>query len=743
MVPISIKFFFRNLKGVAWMFSLLWVSTSYATDNLPAYLDDSLPIEVRVEDALARMTLQEKIDMIHAQSKFSTPGVPRLGIPEIWMSDGPHGVRAEVSWDEWSPAGWTNDACTAMPALTCLAATFNPDLAYIYGNVVGEEARYRKKDIILGPGVNIYRSPLNGRNFEYMGEDPFLSSAMVAPYVRGVQQNGVAACVKHFALNNQEKDRDMVNVEVTDRALNELYLPAFKAGVDAGVWSIMGSYNKFRGTHCTHNDTLMNRILKGDWGFDGVVVSDWGSTHDTREAAQNGLDMEMGSWTNGLTWGVSSAYDNYYLAKPFMEMIEAGEIDESVLDDKVRRVLRLNMRTNMDRNRPFGSLNSEEHLNSARKVAEEGIILLKNEKNLLPVSPDFNGSIAIIGENAVKSLCEGGGSSELKPHIEISPLQALRERYGDRISYSMGYASGSPDYSRELPSPYDADSLRMEAVKLAKASDVVIFIGGLNKNYRQDCEGDDRQSFELPFDQDRLISEIVKANPNTVVVLTSGNAVGMPWIDGVPSIIQNWYGGSVGAEALADILSGKVNPSGKLPFTMAKRLEDYPAHRGGERTYPGVDGTVNYDEGIFVGYRYADTYDVKPLFAFGHGLSYTEFEYSGLKTDKKSYGPDDVIRISVDVANKGNRDGAEIVQFYVSQVNPSLPRPTKELKAFCKPVIRKGEKTTCEVEIPVASLAYYDDKAKAWKLDDDTFTIHAAAASDDIRQTAKIKLNIN
>lgn len=734
------------IKDCLTALSLILITTISVKVNaqpaIPVYLDDNQPIEARIEDALSRMTLDEKIAMIHAQSKFSTPGCPRLGIPELWMSDGPHGVRMEIVWDDWQHAGWTNDSCTALPALTCLAASFNPSLAYEYGNVIGREARFRGKDIMLGPGVNIYRTPLSGRNFEYMGEDPCLTSVMVAPYIRGLQSNGVAACIKHFALNNQEHDRDHINVEVGERALNEIYLPAFKAGVDAGVWSIMGSYNKFRGTFCSHNDILINKILKDRWGFDGVVVTDWGSAHDTREAALNGLDIEMGSWTNGLTWGMSSAYDNYYMAQPLKALVLKGDIPESVVDDKVRRILLLNFRTNMNRNRPFGAMNTEEHRDVALRVAQEGIVLLKNDKKMLPLC-DKGKKIAVIGENAVRKLSIGGGSSELKPKVEISPLQGLQKIYGDKIIYSMGYASGETDYSNEKPSPLDADSLRREAINTAREADFVIYIGGLNKNYRQDCEGEDRATFDLPFGQNELIAEILKANPNTIIVLTSGNAVSMPWISKAPVVIQSWYNGSMGGEALADIISGKVNPSGKLPFTIAARLEDYPAHAGGNRTYPGEDGTVNYDEGIFVGYRWADTKRVKPLFAFGHGLSYTDFKYSNLKSDKKTYSADDIIRVSVDVENTGKVNGAETVQFYVSQKSPRLPRPLKELKAFAKSEIDAGQKISYAVEIPVASLAYFDDRINDWVVDEDEFTIHAASASDDIRQSIKIKINNN
>ena len=708
--------------------------------ELPPYLDDSQPSEVRIEDALSRMTLGEKIAMIHAQSKFSTPGCPRLGVPEIWMSDGPHGVRMEFTWDDWKWAGWTNDSCTAMPALTCLAATFNPGLAARYGNVVGEEARFRKKDIMLGPGVNIYRTPLSGRNFEYMGEDPVLASKMVVPYIKGLQSNGVAACMKHFVLNNQEHDRDMVNVVVGERALNELYLPAFKAGVTEGkVWAVMGSYNKYRDTYCTHNDTLVNKILKDQWGFDGVFITDWGSAHDTREAALNGLDIEMGSWTNGLTWGKSNAYDSYHMATPLHNLILAGELDEKLVDEKVRRILRLCLRTNMNRHRPWGSMHTPEHLAVAREVAREGIVLLRNEKGFLPLKPGRK--IAVIGENAVKVLSLGGGSSELKPRVEISPLEGLCERFGaDNILFSLGYASGDPDYSRELPSPYDADSLRLAAIETARQADMVLFVGGLNKNYRQDCEGDDRLTYSLPFGQDQLIADLLKVNRNMAVVIVSGNAVDMPWEKDVKAIVQSWYLGSMAGTALADILSGDVAPSGKLPFSIPKKLDDCAAHSFGERGYPGVEGNVYYDEGLLVGYRWHDTKGIPARFPFGHGLSYTAFKYSGLKADRQVYAPGDTITVRLDLANTGECRGAEVVQFYVSQKHPKLPRPAKELKGFSKKELGAGESAEVTVGIPVADLAYYDDVARRWVVDPDEFTILAGASSTDIRGRVTIRV---
>ncbi|MDP4239066.1 MAG: glycoside hydrolase family 3 C-terminal domain-containing protein [Bacteroidota bacterium] len=706
------------------------------------YLDDTKFVDDRIEDALSRMTLEEKIAMCHAQSKFSTPGCPRLGIPEIWMSDGPHGVRMEFMWDSWSHADWTNDSCTVYPALTCLAATFNPILSFRYGNALGEEARYRKKDIILGPGVNIYRTPLNGRNFEYLGEDPFLASKMVVPYIQGVQKNGVAACMKHFALNNQDKWRDSINVEASDRALNEIYLPAFKAGVTEGkVWAVMGSYNRFRGQYCSHNNLLVNKILKGDWKFDGVFITDWGSAHNTIEAARNGLDIEMGSWTNGLSWGLSSAYNNYYLAQPFLRKIKSGELSESLLNEKVRRILRLNFRTNMDRNRPYGKKLTPEHKAIALKVAEEGIVLLKNEKQFFPIEKGRYNKIAVIGENAVKKLTQGGGSSELKPQEEISPLQGMIDKYGkDHILFSLGYASGEPNYSNELPSLYNADSLMTAAVETARNADVVILFGGLNKNFQQDCEGDDRKNMNLPFGQDELIVKLLEVNKNLGVVIISGNAVSMPWISKVNGLMQSWYLGSQGGIAAANIISGKVNPSGKLPFSIPKKLEDNGANSFGPIAYPGDGHNEVYKEDILVGYRWFDTKKIKPLFPFGYGLSYTTFVYGKARTDKRTYRPDETVKISFNLTNSGKMDGSEAVQLYVTQKNPTLLRPVKELKGFSKVALKAGETKIVEINLKVSDMAFYNDKISAWTLEQDDYEISIASSSRNIKSANTIKV---
>ncbi|MCB0611835.1 MAG: glycoside hydrolase family 3 C-terminal domain-containing protein, partial [Phaeodactylibacter sp.] len=699
-------------------------------------------VEAKIDSLLSLLTLEEKVAMCHAQSKFSSPGVPRLGIPEIWMSDGPHGVRAEINWDNWGYAGWTNDSITAFPALTCLAATFNPDLSHQYGVAVGEEARYRKKDILLGPGVNIYRTPLNGRNFEYMGEDPYLASVLVVPYIKGVQQNGVAACLKHYVLNNQERWRDHINVEVSDRALYEIYLPAFKAAVEeGGAWSVMGAYNQFRGQHCCHHELLLNQILKEDWGFDGVVVTDWGGAHDTREAALYGLDIEMGTGTDGLTTSTKNAYDNYYLARPFLELIKSGEIEEAVVDDKVRRILRLMLRTNMNPNRPMGRMNNEEHLQVARAIAGEGIVLLKNEGSFFPIDPGKKMTIAVIGENATRAMTAGGGSSELKPKDEVSPLRGLQERFKNaNIIHSMGYASGPPQYGRVLPSGLDADSLRNAAVKAAAQADVVLFFGGLNKNHHQDCEGGDRLQFGLPFGQDELLDQLVRANKNIGVILISGNAVEMPWVSKVKGLMQAWYLGSEAGHALADVISGDVNPSGKLPFSFPVMLSDNAAHHFGELSYPGDSINQYYKEGILVGYRWHDSKGVKPLFAFGHGLSYTSFKLSGVKTDKKSYAAGETIIVSCTVTNTGSADGAEVVQVYIGKPGSKVERAVKELKGFNKVHLKKGENALVEILIDIDALAFYDESTSGWSLEKGDYTVYLGTASDDI--TEKIAISV-
>jgi len=573
-----------------------------------------------------------------------------------------------------------------------------------------------------------------------MGEDPYLSSRMVVPYVQGVQQNGVAACVKHFALNNQEKDRFSVNVEVSDRALNEIYLPAFKAAVLEGhAWSIMGSYNQFRGQYCCHNDLLLNRILKSDWDFDGVVISDWGGTHDTNQAVNNGLDLEMGTSTDGLSTDGTAPYSEYYLANPYLKGLKSGKYDEKILNDKVSRLLRMIFRTTMCAERPFGKFVSPEHSDAACKIAEQGIVLLKNDKQTLPIPVGKYKKIAIIGENATRSLVIGGGSSSLKVAYEVSPLEGLIKKYGkETIVYSKGYNSDLDD--KNPRTKLISDSLQNAAFLTAKNADAVIYIGGLNKNWFQDSEGDDRQAMKLPYDQDKLINALLSTNKNLTVLLCSGNAVEMPWLEKVPALVQTWYLGSEAGNAIANIISGDVNPSGKLPFSFPKKLEDNAAISFGKISYPGIDNKQQYLDDILVGYRWFDTKKITPLFPFGFGLSYTTFEYGKAATDKKVYEQNDVIKLSFTVKNTGKTNGSEITQVYVSQPKASVIRPLKELKAFKKVFLTAGEIQTIELDIKVKDLAYYNDKTQSWVVEAGVFVLSNAASSGDVKSKVSVQV---
>lgn len=737
-----------NMKSKFLVTLLFACSIGILSAQTPVYLDDRQPVEARVKDALSRMTLEEKVALCHAQSKFSSAGVPRLGIPELWMSDGPHGVRAEINWNDWGYANWTNDSITAFPALTCLAATWNPEMSAKYGKAIGEEARYREKDVLLGPGVNIYRTPMNGRNFEYMGEDPYLASIMCVPYIQELQKNGVAACVKHYALNNQELWRGHIDVNLSDRALYEIYLPAFKASVEkGGAWSIMGSYNKIRGQHACHNDFTLNKILKGDWKFDGCVITDWGGAHDTYEAAVNGLDIEMGSYTNGLTSESAFTYDDYYLAHPYLKMLKEGKVPMSTIDDKASRILRLIFRTAMNREKPYGSVATEEHYEAAREIGNEGIVLLKNAPvvkkgaPLLPIDATKYQNILVLGDNAVRLLNQGGGSSELKVKDMVSPLDGLRAIYGDKVKYAKGYAAGRPMYGRADEIPQNVvDSLRAEAVEMAKKADLVVLVGGLNKNHFQDCEGGDRLQYGLPFGQDELIEAVLGVNKNLVLVLLSGNAVEMPWINRVPAIVQGWYLGSMGGKSLADVLSGTVNPSGKLPFSFPAKLTDCGAHAFDALSYPGDSIKQVYKEDILVGYRWHDTKKIPALFPFGHGLSYTTFAYGKPVASAKTMTADGMLTVSVPVKNVGSVAGKEIIQLYVGDEKCSVLRPTKELKHFTKIALEPEEEKTVTFTITPDDLKFYDETASAWTLEPGKFKVYIGASSTDIRGVIPFEL---
>ena len=708
--------------------------------NAQTYLDPTAPLEDRVQDALRRMTLHEKFKVLHAQSKFTSAGVPRLGIRQLNMDDGPHGVREELAWNSWGTAQWTNDSIVAFPSLTCLAATWNRELSARYGHVLSEEFAFRGKDVLLGPGVNIARTPLNGRAFEYMGEDPLLAGEMVVPYIQAAQRNGVACCLKHFVLNDQETDRFGVNVNVSERALHELYLAPYKRAVEkAHVWAIMSSYNYYKGVHCCQNNELLNRVLKHDWKWDGAVISDWGGATDTRQAATGGLDIEMGTFTDGKIKEAEFGYNDYYLADKFEKLVKEGQIPMAVLNEKVSRVLRLIFRTSMNRQKVIGSQCSEAHYDACRSIGEEGIVMLKNRKSLLPLDLTKYKQVLVIGENAVRSLTQGGGSSELKTLRDISPLEALRKLH--TTDYAQGYESGRAIYERqEKIDANKQEQLREEALQKAKNADLIIFVGGLNKNYQQDCENSDRQSYDLPFGQNDLIANIIKQKPSTcpiVIVTFGGNAYATPWLPQVDALLHCWYLGSESGTSLANILTGKVNPSGKLPVTFAKRLEDYPYFRFGKRAYPGITGVktepnsagevpnsqVYYDEDIFVGYRGFEQNNVQPQFPFGFGLSYTTFKYGNLRRNGN--------RVSIDVTNIGSRKGKETVQLYVGRADKNSNRPRKELKDFAKIELAPGEQKTVTFDLNDDMFAYFSEQSHQWQRGKGKYNIYLASSSAD------------
>jgi beta-glucosidase len=683
---------------------------AFGAASQPLYLDRNQPLETRVEDLLSRMTLEEKIAMVHDDTRFTTAGIPRLSIPTRCMSDGPNGVREEIMPNSWDPAGRTDDFSTAMPVGICLASTWDPDLAHREGEAIAQEARARGKDIMLGPGVNILRTPLCGRNFEYLGEDPFLASRMAVGFIQGEQSQEISSCVKHFALNNQEFERGTINVEVDDRTLHEIYLPAFKAAVqEGGVWCVMGAYNQLRHQYCCENDYLLNQILKNDWRFKGLVISDWGGAHSTRDCALNGLDLENGT---------EGSHD-FYFAQTYLDAIKKGELPMEGLDEKVRRNLRVMFATHVfDTNRNKGSINTAVHQAVARHAAEEGIVLLKND-GLLPLDTSKIKTIAVIGDNAVRLQAHGGDSSCIKAFYERTPLQGILNRAGGKVNvtFSQGYQNGL------------GEGLVARAVAAAKAADVVIFVGGLNHERGLDCEGTDRRDMKLPYGQEKLISEIIAANPHVIVVLEGMMAEMGSWLAQTPAVLQAWYPGMEGGNALAGVLFGDVNPSGKLPCTFPKKLADSPAHALG--AYPGTNGTVTYAEGLLVGYRWFDTKNIEPLFPFGFGLSYTTFKYSNLKV----LPGDDNGKLAVaqfEIQNTGTRDGAEVAQLYIHQGHPSLSRPEKELKGFKKVFLKAGATETVSIPLDYNAFAFYDAGKKSWVAEKGNFDVLVGGSSRDI-----------
>jgi len=806
-------------------------------------------VEKKVSSLLAELTLAEKISLVHANSKFTVAGVPRLGIPEMWLSDGPHGVREQISKHSWASANWNNDYATYLPPLTGVAASWDKEMARLHGSVLGAEARHRNKDIILGPGVNLARLPTYGRNFEYFGEDPFLTSSMVVPEIQAIQQHDVAACVKHYALNTQELNRRAVDNRPDERTLREVYLPAFEAAVtEAGVWTVMGAYNQVYGTNANQNRHLIQDILKGDWGFNGVLLTDWYVDINTRDAAMNGLDLEMGS---------DGDYDDYFLAEPFKKMIEQGEIPESVLDDKVRRILRMQLSIGMmDPNRKEGERNTTAHRAAAQKIIEQGIVLLKNDRELLPIDRQKIKRILVLGPNANLEHGRGGGSSQVKTNYEITPLQGLRDALGTEVeleymrladsdglqplpgdyvatrhnfsgvpawkvheyadedhkqyqqfdqwyqpkfnadsrstlrhfkleatiqplqsgahklliegagkiqlsvagktvidvtssqlvrkSYPLNLQKGktydvtlSYDGNQQFTLGMEAPGLKLnslqEAVSAARKVDAVIYFGGLS--HIDDREGLDRESMRLPGNQDVAIQKIRAVNPNTVVFLIGGSAVEMPWIDQIETLVWGWYGGMHGGDAYARVLLGDVNPSGKMPITLPVSLE----HSAPIALQDYNDQQIVYKEGVFVGYRWFEKNNRKPLFPFGYGLSYTQFELSNLELPKV-FSENTPYSVSVTVKNTGKRAGAEVVQLYLGDEQASVERPRKELKGFEKVYLEPGESRRISIPLKLRDLSFWDVKTSNWKAEPGAFNVYVGTSSADIKMNGRFEL---
>jgi beta-glucosidase len=718
-----------SIRPFVILFFLHVVSCTTSEKALPSYIHAKYPGDEKIDSLISLMTLEEKVRLIHAESSFATGSIPRLNIPSWVMTDGPHGIRKEHGID-YIPDEGVDDSCTYLPVGVALSSTWNPDLAYEYGMVLGNEAKYRGKDVILGPGVNIIRTPLNGRNFEYFSEDPFLTSRLAVPYIKGIQDQGVSACVKHFIANNQETNRSTVNVEMSDRALYEIYLPAFQAAVQQGnVNTVMGSYNKFRGQYCTHNAYLMNTLLKEQWKFQGVVMSDWGSVHSTREAIYNGTDVEMGT---DIFMQPEPEYGKFFLGNEVIKLVSSCDANESLVDDKVRRILRVMYKTKLAKGRNAGAINTPRHQAIALTVAEEGIVLLKNQ-DILPLRKNELKSIAVIGANASRKHAASGGSSQVNAKYELTVLDGLRELAGDKVEINI--AAG---YKIEKEGKPNADLIN-EAVRLASTSDVVIYVGGWIHGYSDawednafDSETVDKPNMNLPFGQEELIRAIQKVNHNTIIVLYGGGPTDMSaWSDQSKAIMQAWYPGMEGGRAIAKIIFGETNPSGKLPMTFPVKLEDSPAHALGE--YPGND-VVHYKEGLLVGYRYFDTKKIQPLYPFGYGLSYTNFAFDKFKVEKH----DHKVKVSLEVRNTGTVAGAEVIQVYVRDEAATVERPDKELKAFKKIFLEPNESKAVELVLDESAFKYYDDSRKEWVLEPGRFLILTGNSSKNVKLTGEV-----
>lgn len=732
---------FKLLSFVISSMMTLLMATSCTTGAQEPTTENN-EMTTHIDSLIAKMTLEEKVGMLHGNSMFTTAAVERLGIPELKIADGPLGIREELERDSWTPLGLEDDYATYYPAGAGLSAAWNPDLAYLFGKGVGEEARARDKDVLLSPAINIIRTPLGGRTYEYFTEDPFLNKKLAVPFVKGIQEQDVAACVKHYAVNNQETNRGTVDVQTDERTLREIYLPAYEATVkQAGLLSIMGAYNKFRGDYLCENSYMLNDILRGEWGFEGVVISDWAAVHSTVKSLQNGLDIEMGT---------NKPFDEFFLAQPLIDAVKAGEIPEEEVDKHVKRILHVmyELKSIDDEGRTKGSIHTEAHFKEAYTIASESVVLLKNENNVLPLQLDGIKSIAVIGDNATKKNALGGFGAGVKTKREVTPLEGLQNRLPESITlnhargYSERYSSTNEtqfgDVTVDKPETIDElePELLEEALNAAKNSDAVIIFAGSNRDY--ESEASDRKDLELPFAQEELIQKVLDINPNTIVVMIAGAPFDIKTLsEKSNTLLWSWFNGSEGGNALADVILGNVNPSGKLPWTMPVDLKDSPAHA--TNSFPGGE-SVSYEEGILVGYRWFDTKNIAPLYPFGYGLSYTSFEFSDLKTNKDTYTADEDIKVSFTIKNTGSRDGKEVAQLYVSHSESSVEKATQELKGFKKVLVKSGATEEVSISMPAQELAYYNEAKKAWMVEPGTYTIKIGNSSRNITAEVSVAL---
>jgi len=711
-------------------------------ESAPSSDTISLKNESEIDSLISLMTIEEKIGMLHGNSMFTSGGVERLGIPELKMADGPLGIREEISRNSWANAGWDNDFATYYPAAGGVAATWNPELSYTLGNSVGQEARARDKDMLLSPAINIIRTPLGGRTYEYFTEDPFLNKKLSVPFIVGVQDNDVMVCVKHFAVNNQETNRGTVDVITDERTLREIYLPAFKAAITEGnAHSVMGAYNKFRGDYLCENDYMLNKVLRDEWGFKGVVVSDWAAVHSTVKSLKNGLDIEMGT---------PKPFNEFFLADKLIAAAKAGEISEEEINKHVKRILHVlyQVKAITGDDRVKGSLATEAHYKDAYDIAAESVVLLKNEKNTLPLKLNNINSIAVIGNNATKKNALGGFGAGVKTKREVTPLEGLKNRLPEniKINYAEGYlerySKNENDQKEEVtlhgPTTVNQlDPIKLEeAINAAKNSDMAIIFAGSNRDY--ETEASDRRDLKLPFGQEELIKKVLAVNPNTIIVMIAGAPFDLNEVEkNASTLVWSWFNGSEGGNALADVLMGTVNPSGKLPWTMPKNIEDSPAHA--TNSFPG-DERVEYKEGILVGYRWFDTKNIDPLYPFGYGLSYTNFEFSDLKTNQKTYTSNDSIEVTFNIKNTGNVDGKEVIQLYVSNPTSSVEKAAQELKGFKKIFVKSGTSEKVTIQLPLKELAYYNIEKKEWIVETGTYNLKIGNSSRNILKEISVTI---